>query len=92
MTGRPSPPVKGDWPASKQAMVIGACILSLVIFVIGAILGAGETSTAQPRAASTVTITATATKTVKVPVTEKPKPPDQDGHSHGAAEAPFSGR
>jgi hypothetical protein len=28
-------------------MVIGACILSLVIFIIGAILGAGETSTAQ---------------------------------------------
>jgi len=55
-------------------MVIGACILSLVIFVIGAILGAGETSTAQPRAASTVTITATAMKTVKVPISKKPKP------------------
>jgi hypothetical protein len=74
MTGQPSPPVKGDWPASKQAIVIGACTLSLVIFVIGAILGADGSSTAQPRAGSTVTVTATATKTVKVRVTKKPKP------------------
>jgi hypothetical protein len=74
MPGQPSPPAKGDWPASKQAVVIGACILSLVVFVIGAILGAGSSSSAVPLAESTVTVAATATKTVKVKVTKKPKP------------------
>jgi hypothetical protein len=54
--------------------VIGACIVSIVIFVIGAILGAGASSSAVPLAGSTVTVTATATTTVKVKVTKKPKP------------------
>jgi hypothetical protein len=64
----------GDWSVSKQAIVIGACIVSIVIFVIGAILGAGSSSSAVPLAGSTVTVTATATTTVKVKVTKKPKP------------------
>ena len=74
MPGEPSQPAKGDWPASKQGIVIGACILSIVSFVIGAILGADSSSSAVPLAGSTVTVTATATKTVKVKVTKKPKP------------------
>jgi hypothetical protein len=75
MPGQPSQPgAKGDWPASKQAIVIGVCILSVVILVIAAILGAASSSGAAPQAGSTVTITATATKTVKVRVTKKPKP------------------
>jgi hypothetical protein len=44
MPGEPSQPAKGDWSESKQGIVIGACILSIVIFVIGAILGAGSSS------------------------------------------------
>jgi hypothetical protein len=73
MSGQVSPPTKGDWSPSKQGIVIGACIVSLVIFVIGVILGAGSSSGA-PVAESTVTVMATATKTVKVKVTKKPKP------------------
>ena len=74
MSCQVSPPTKGDWSASKQGIVIGACIVSLVIFVIGAILGAGSSSSAVPLAGSSVTVMATATKTVKVKVTKKPKP------------------
>jgi Transposase len=37
-------------------MVIGACILSLVIFVIGAILGAASSSSAVPLAGSPLTV------------------------------------
>jgi hypothetical protein len=49
MPGQPSQPVaKGDWPASKQAIVIGGCILSVVILVIAAILGAAPSSGAAP--------------------------------------------
>lgn len=64
--GEPSQPVNGDWSTSKQAMVIGACILSLIILIMAAILGAASSSGAAPVAGSTVTVTATATKTVKV--------------------------
>jgi hypothetical protein len=46
MSGQVSPPTKGDWSASKQGIVIGACIVSLIIFVIGAILGADSSSEA----------------------------------------------
>ena len=74
MSDQPSQPAKGDWSASKQVIVIGACIVSIVIFVIGAILGAGASSSAVPLAGSTVTVTATATTTVKVKVTKEPKP------------------
>src|SRR4051812_15162735 len=74
MSGQPSQPAKGDWSASKQVIMIGACIVSIVIFVIGAILGAGSRSSAVPLAGSTVTVTATATTTVKVKVTKEPKP------------------
>jgi hypothetical protein len=75
MPGQQSEPAaKGDWSASKQGAVIGVCILSLVIFIIGAILGAGSSSGAAPLAGSTVTVTATATKTVKVKMTKTPKP------------------
>ena len=74
MPAQQSRPARAEWSASKQAMVIGACILSLVIFVIGAILGAASSSSAVPLAGSPVTVTATATKTVKVRVTKKPRP------------------
>src|SRR5215217_9297400 len=74
MSGQLSSPTKGDWSASKQGIVIGACIVSLIIFVIGAILGAGSNSSAVPLAGSTATVTATVTKTVKVKVTKKAKP------------------
>jgi hypothetical protein len=74
MPRQPPPPTGGDWSASKQDIVIGACVVSIVIFVIGAILGAGSSSSAVPLAGSTVTVTATATRTVKVKVTKKPKP------------------
>jgi hypothetical protein len=67
-------PANGDWSKSKQAIAIGACILTVVSFTVGATLGGDSSSGAAPQAGGTVTVTATATKTVKVRVTKKPKP------------------
>jgi hypothetical protein len=74
MPGSPAQPARGDWSASKQAVVIGACILSLLIFLIGVISCTASSPSAAPLPGSTITVTATATKTVKVKVTKKPKP------------------
>jgi hypothetical protein len=74
MPGSPAQLARGDWSASKQAVVIGACILSLLIFLIGVISCTASSPSAAPLPGSTVTVTATATKTVKVKVTKKPKP------------------
>jgi hypothetical protein len=72
MPGQESQPARGDWSTSKQAIVIGACILSLFIFLIG-VISCTASSPGAALAGSTVTVTATATKTVKVRVTKKPK-------------------
>jgi hypothetical protein len=74
-------------------MVIGACILSLVIFIIGAILGAGETSTAQGARSEHRDDNGDRNENSEGAGNQEAKAsPDQDGHSHGAAEAAFSGK
>jgi hypothetical protein len=74
MPRQPAPPARADWSASKQAIVIGACIVSLFMFLIGVISCTAPSPGAASLPGSTVTVTATATKTVKVKVTKKPKP------------------
>jgi hypothetical protein len=54
MPGQPSPPAKGDWSATKQAIVIAACSFGLII-LIAAIAGAASSPGAAPLAGSTVT-------------------------------------
>jgi hypothetical protein len=51
-------PANGDWSKSKQAIAIGACILTVVSFTVGTTLGGAATR--QPRSRSTRQIDSTA--------------------------------